>query len=111
MSKGFSYPKSRRLLRRKDFEKVQKNRVRLYGRVIILELLPQPQSHLKLGITVSKKYGKAHTRNRFKRTTREAFRLAYEKLPTGYHIVVRPMRPKVYPTSQEIMNDLLKLMG
>ncbi|MCB1114137.1 MAG: ribonuclease P protein component [Chlamydiia bacterium] len=111
MSKNLSFPKTLRLIRRKSFEKVQQNRARVFGRVILIEILPQSDSPLKMGITVSRKYGKAHERNRFKRCVREAFRLSYANLPRGYHIVVRPKRPKIYPTTSEIMNDLLKLLA
>lgn len=42
----------------------------------------------RLGITVSKKLGKAVTRNRVKRIIRAAYRLSESSLPLGYNIVV-----------------------
>lgn len=42
----------------------------------------------RLGITVSKKLGKAVTRNRIRRRIREAYRLLEPKLRTGYDIVI-----------------------
>ena len=41
----------------------------------------------KLGITVSRKVGRANVRNRIKRWVREAFRLNLERLPVGLLLV------------------------
>ena len=111
VSRPLSFPKTHRLLKRKDFEKVQRNRVRLYGRVVMLELLSQSDALTKMGVVATKKYGKSHDRNRFKRCVREAFRLSYPSLPKGYHIVIRPKRPSVYPKTAEIKADLLHLLS
>jgi ribonuclease P protein component len=43
-----------------------------------------------LGITVSKKYGKAHLRNHFKRVVRESFRHLSSLLPQGMDVNVHP---------------------
>ncbi len=42
----------------------------------------------RVGITVSKKLGKAHIRNRIRRRLREVYRLNEEKFLPGYDIVV-----------------------
>ena len=42
----------------------------------------------RVGITVSKKLGKAHTRNRIRRRLREVYRLNEEKFQPGWDIVV-----------------------
>ena len=42
----------------------------------------------RLGITVSKKLGKAHVRNRVRRRFREVYRLNEEKFHSGWDIVV-----------------------
>ena len=42
----------------------------------------------RLGITVSKKLGKAHIRNRVRRRFREVYRLNEEKFQPGWDIVV-----------------------
>jgi ribonuclease P protein component len=46
----------------------------------------------RLGVTVTRKSGKAVVRNRFKRLLREAFRLDQALLPPGYDLVVVPKR-------------------
>ena len=42
----------------------------------------------RIGITVSKKLGKAHIRNRIRRRLREVYRLNEEKFQPGWDIVV-----------------------
>ena len=42
----------------------------------------------RVGITVSKKLGKAHVRNRVRRRVREVYRLNEEKFQPGWDIVV-----------------------
>ena len=42
----------------------------------------------RVGITVSKKLGKAHIRNRIRRRVREVYRLNEEKFRSGWDIVV-----------------------
>ena len=42
----------------------------------------------RLGITVSKKLGKAHIRNRLRRRFREVYRLNEEKFQPGWDIVI-----------------------
>ncbi len=87
------YTKDDRLLRRRDFERILRHGRRRSGQWIQIELLPIKQSdslHVRLGITVTKKYGKAHDRNRFKRMVREAFRCIDKEWTASFDLVVRP---------------------
>lgn len=58
------------------------------GRLLVISVLQTKSESAKLGITVTKRYGKANLRNCFKRKVREAFRLS--QLPNGLHIHVKP---------------------
>ncbi|ANH78727.1 Ribonuclease P protein component [Candidatus Chlamydia sanziniae] len=60
----------------------------------------------KLGITVSKKFGKAHLRNYFKRIVREAFRHIRHELPSC-QIIVLPKTHKHMPIFAELLQDFL----
>lgn len=68
----------------------------------------------RLGITITKKWGKAHDRNRFKRVTREAFRKIYPILPKGLIINVHPKEGYRELSPDEIeteLKNLAKLCG
>jgi len=102
---GLSFPKSLRLLSRGQFHRVNREGKRLTGKVISLRYQEGP-SKARLGITVSKKYGKAHHRNRFKRVVREAFRECYATLPKGITLNVLPRLPRSDIGKQAILDDL-----
>lgn len=42
----------------------------------------------RLGLTVSKKFGNAVSRNRIRRLMRESYRLAENKIPSGYDFII-----------------------
>jgi len=48
--------------------------------------------HPRLGMSVSRKIGKAVMRNRWKRLIREAFRRNRQRLPTGIDLIVIPRK-------------------
>ncbi len=100
-------PKSARLLKRKQFVYVQ--RCGQYCRTdqATLRIVPSRHSNVrKVGVTVSKKFGKAHQRNRFKRIVREAFRHVRPNLP-GCQVVVSP-KGGTLPNFGKLSADLLK---
>lgn len=67
--------------------------------------LPSP----RLGITVSRKFGKSHQRNRFKRIVREAFRLCQHQLPTSLELVIRPRSAAEHASTPLILHEILSL--
>lgn len=63
-----------------------------------------------LGITVSKKRGKAVERNRAKRIIREAFRRLYPQVKEGYIIVVVARQSCIDSTSAVVYSQLKEIL-
>lgn len=109
MKTKYSFKKSSRLLHKKQFQAVASSKDRSVGKLLVINVLQTHSEEAKLGITVTKRFGKAHLRNRFKRKVREAFRLL--EIPSHVHILVKPKlgAQEVYQASmQEFQRDILQ---
>ena len=63
----------------------------------------------RVGITVSKKLGKAHIRNRMRRRLREVYRLNEDKFLTGWDIVVVARTKAVFADFEALTCAYLQL--
>jgi len=71
-AKKFSFPKSRRLARAAEFEKVKRNGRVQHGRLILLNVLEiGDATSFRAGFVTSRAVGLATTRNRVRRRLRE----------------------------------------
>lgn len=102
-----SFPKERHLLLSSDFRRVVNGGRKIHSRNLLVFFYSSPQATGRLGVTVTKKYGKAVLRNRAKRVVREAFRLNRDRLPPGVDVVVIVKREAAYPTLMDFGKDLL----
>ena len=79
-----------RLHRRTEFLRIQRQGARFQADHFVIYAARLPESEaVRLGITVSRRLGKAVIRNQVKRRIRECFRLSLrQKLPAGTAIVI-----------------------
>ncbi len=89
------FPRRMRLSRNRDFRRVFEARTRASVDPLLVYARPNALSHPRLGLSVSRRVGKAVARNRIKRLVREAFRQIQHDLPGAYDYVVavRPHEP------------------
>lgn len=73
-------PKERRLAKRREFLSVYDTGQKLFSRYSVLFFAANDRPHSRIGITATKKLGKANVRNRLKRWTRETYRRQREPL-------------------------------
>jgi ribonuclease P protein component len=80
--------------------------LRFVGEWIIVDVRQGKYPYPKLGITVTRRYGKACQRNRFKRIVREAFRLSYSFFRSGLEIHVKPRSMAQKANRQQVQEEL-----
>lgn len=98
-----------RLLRPPEFQRAFRQGSRAKSKYLLVVAVPGP-GPTRLGLSVGKRiFRHANRRNRLKRVLREAFRLEYAALPTGYDLVIVPAVPACAPTLAEARKELVTL--
>ena len=101
---------SKRSFERRDFLRIKKKFLKFTTPLVKFEVANSLAPFPKLGITVSRKYGNAVSRNRFKRLVREAFRAKSSILPSGTMIHVLA-KSQTNPTHAQISTDFDQLIA
>ncbi|MBF0461466.1 MAG: ribonuclease P protein component [Magnetococcales bacterium] len=105
------FPKSARLLDGTDFRSVTAAGRKIGGRFFLLFALATVCSNARLGLTVSRKVGKAVVRTRVKRQMREFFRRNRPELADGLDFVLIARPQAGGATSEALRRDLQKLFA
>ncbi|MFN0006294.1 MAG: ribonuclease P protein component [Planctomycetota bacterium] len=112
MPRPFSFPRERRLVLGRDFQRVYREGARARGSHVVVVACENGLPRTRLGLSVGKTIWKsAVKRNRIRRVFREAFRLAYADLPVGVDLILIPARPKLVPVLAEIQAELAPLLA
>lgn len=108
------FSRFQRLTSHRDFRKIYQDGKRLLGNRILVHYRFGQTVQPRLGITISRKWGKACKRNRFKRLVRDAYRQIYPKLADYLELNIHP-RPFFEQLSskevEEELNRLVKKIG
>lgn len=96
----------RSLRKKRDFELVFKSGVASRSRNLVLHARPNELGFHRLGLSVSKKIGKAVTRNRIKRLLREAVRRTMEETPSSYDFVLVAKKPSAECRLDDFVRDI-----
>ncbi len=104
-----TFPRSCRLRKSSQFQAISHRSNSFYGKALFITWKENSLPHARLGITVTKKFGDAHLRNRFKRLVREGYRVQAVRMEASIDIHVRPKKREksaALPSFAEVMNDL-----
>lgn len=106
-----AYPKLFRIRTRRQFQQIARQHVKHVGQWVTIEARKASHGRVRLGITVSRQFGHAAKRNRFKRVVREAFRLCRKELPSGLDLNIKPRTAALHANSLQILAELKMLLS
>ncbi|MGA9800322.1 MAG: ribonuclease P protein component [Terriglobales bacterium] len=100
------FPRSVRLLRHSDFERVYKQGRRHFAAHMTVFYLPRQEDEgVRVGFTVGKVLGGAVVRNRMKRRLREAVRL-HGIIPGAMDVVINPKKSFLQAEFAEVQREI-----
>jgi ribonuclease P protein component len=107
-SRRSKFPRSVRLLRHADFERVYKQGRRHFAPHMTVFYLPgQDRKGFRVGFTVGKVWGRAVTRNRMKRRLREAVRL-HGPIPAAVDVVIHPKKSLLTTSFVDLRSEVTR---
>ncbi len=111
-----SFPRSARLLRHADFERVYKQGRRHFSASMTVFYWPRPEPGIaagkpvapgmRIGFTVSRALGGAVQRNRMKRRLREAVRLTRPAVSPSADVVINPKKSLLTVEFAAVVNEV-----
>ncbi len=105
----FRFGKAYRLLTKEQYDRVFANKQSAADHCLIVYVCPNDLGYPRLGLAVSRKVGKAHLRNRWKRLLREAFRISQHQIPAVDIICIPRYREE--PNFEMLNKSLCKLIN
>ncbi len=111
MTLKLKFSRFQRLLTRREYREIYNCGHKYLGNKILIFYRLARSSNPRLGITITKKWGKAHDRNRFKRVVREGYRTEYLKLPPNMELNVHPREEYRELLPEEVERELRILIN
>lgn len=106
-------PKQKRLAKRREFVRVYDSGQKVFSRYTVLFFAANDLPHSRIGITATKKLGKANVRNRLKRWTRETYRRQRDPLALdaqSLDIVVNVKPNAAAASFEDFSRDLTRVL-
>jgi ribonuclease P protein component len=106
---GFSFPKADRILKRSEFLRLTQFGKKIHNKYFIANICPGTTGRTRLGITVTKRVGKAVVRNRIKRLCREYFRLTRHNISGKWDINIVAKQQAAHLSTKQFFLSLQHL--
>ena len=107
---SFSFPKSRRLTRASEYERVKRDGSARGGKLLTLGVVPVEDSGLcRVGFITSRRLGSATVRNRVRRRLREIVRCQQHDLREGFWIVLIARKGAATAAYRALEDEWLRL--
>ena len=94
-----------------EFERVYRQGTAYRGRLFSVHAFPNEHGNARLGLSVSRKVGKAVTRNTVRRRLREVFRLCVSEIPGDLDLVVSARPAAAGATFEELRAEFGRSLG
>jgi ribonuclease P protein component len=108
-ARSFSFPKTRRLTRPSEYERVKAGGLTQRGKLLTLSALAVEDCPLRVGFVISRRLGGAVVRNRVRRRLREIVRQRQHELREGFWIVLVARRDAATASYDELEHEWLRL--
>ncbi len=111
MAHELTFRPRQRLCRQRDIDRVFSRRCSTGGSMLVVYVDRNQLDYSRICIKVSKKVGRAVTRNHVRRRIREAFRLQQQQVPFGLDIVcIAKAGPIISADTNQLAGELLPLI-
>jgi len=107
----FSFTKADRILKRSEFLRLSGSGKKIQNPYFILLFSPGRFERIRLGVTVSKRVGKAVIRNRIKRYAREYFRLNRSDVPGHWDLLLIAKKEAAGLNASDTFLSLKEIFG
>lgn len=103
-----TFPRTARILKRWEFQRIQREGIRIRTSAFTIVARRSLTSHARIGMAVSRKIGGAPVRNRIKRLLREAFRRTYHSLPAvDFVMIAQPAAVELARSGLDVLSEVV----